>query len=329
VAKSIDAEVITAPILADGHVYLTNLAGTLFSFRQTDGGLAWQSAKNATSSPMVWKGECYFSQREERTGQTGGTPETYQTEQVAVQGAYPNAATRAYLKTVRRADYLDHAKRLRGSPRYVTSAAMDAQVGFASHKGDAQMHLAMRHLGRGNVHEVWSYQGSTPFVHRGRLYSALGDAVQCLDPATREVQWKKHLGAENPGAEMLDNLLTPPSTVNGKLFLGSIHGDVFCLSAETGDEIWRFRVGEAIIFPPAVAKGRAYVPTDKGVLYCLETGDEQDDGWNSGEQRRLTMDWQIETDLGHAYHESGTGNTSSSDTSHWPRPTLTRAVFFL
>src|SRR5262249_20429471 len=95
-----------------------------------------------------------------------------------------------------------------------------------------------------------------------------------------EVVWKKHLGADNPGVEMLDSLLTPPTTVNGKLLLGSINGDVFCLSAATGVAIWRFRISEAMVFPITVAKGRTYNPPHKGVVYCLETGDEEDDGWS-------------------------------------------------
>jgi outer membrane protein assembly factor BamB len=157
---------------------------------------------------------------------------------------------------------------------------MDASVGFAGHKGDAKMHLAMKHLGQGHVHEVWAYQGSKPFIYRGRLYSALGDTVHCVDPATEETYWKKQLASGGPREEMLDSLLTPPVTVNGKLFLGSILGDLYCLSAETGDELWRFRVDEAIVFQPAVVGGRVYIPTDGGSLYCVETGDARDDGWS-------------------------------------------------
>jgi outer membrane protein assembly factor BamB len=274
----IEAEVITAPVLADGQIYLTNLAGTLFSFRQQDGTQLLRAAKDATSSPMIWDRQCYFSQRREKTSQAGGKAETYQTEHVAARGIDPDGLTQTFAETARRADYLDHAKRMRGSPAYRASAFLDAKVGFAAHKGDAKMFLAMKHLGRGHVHEVWSYQGSKPFIHRGRLYSALGDKVQCLDPVSRQLYWERRLGADK-GHEVLDNVLTPPATVNGKLFLGSISGDVYCLSAKSGDLIWAFRVDEAVVFPPAVAAGRVYIPTASGTLYCLETQDPADDGW--------------------------------------------------
>jgi outer membrane protein assembly factor BamB len=275
----IDCEVITAPVLADDHIYLTNLQGTLLCFRAEGGALVWRAAKDATSSPMVWNRECYFSQRREESKGTEANREQYQTECVAARGVESDAATHAYAGTVRVAHYLDHAKRMTGSLRYRTSAMMDAKVGFSAHKGDAKMHLAMKHLGRGHVHEVWAYQGSKPFIHRGRLYSALGDSLHCLDPVTREVCWKKRLGTNLSEGEMLDSVLTPPATVNGKLFISSIYGDIYCLAAASGDELWTARVGEAIVFPPAVARGRIYIPTDGGNLYCLETGDEGDDGW--------------------------------------------------
>jgi outer membrane protein assembly factor BamB len=272
----IDAEVITAPVLADGHVYLTNLAGTMFCFRQQDGALQWRVPKDATSSPVVHDGECYFSQRREVSlGQAG----RQQTEHVAGRGAAADAETWCCEGTARPADYLDIVKRARGSPRYAASAALDACVGFSGHKGDAQIEIAMRHLGKGHVHGVWAYQGSKPFLRHGRLYSAQGDTVFCVDPVTHEVHWKRRLGPESPG-DVLDSVLTPPATVNGKLFLGSILGDVYCLGAATGDELWSVRVGEAVVFQPAVARGRVYVPTDSGSLFCLETGDAHDDGWH-------------------------------------------------
>jgi outer membrane protein assembly factor BamB len=274
----IDAEVITAPVLHDGQVYLTNLAGTLFSFRQKDGAPLLRAMKDATSSPMIWNRECYFSQRREQTTQAGDKPETYQTEHVVARGIDPDGSTQTFAKSARRADYLDHIKRMRGSPVYQASASLDAKVGFAGHKGDAKMFLAMKHLGRGHVHEIWSYQGSKPFIHRGCLYSAAGDTVQSLDPVSREVHWERRLGSDR-GDQILDNVLTPPATVNGKLFLGSIFGEVYCLSAESGDLIWQFKLDEAIAFPPAVAGGRVYVPTNGGNLYCVETGDPRDDGW--------------------------------------------------
>jgi outer membrane protein assembly factor BamB len=48
---------------------------------------------------------------------------------------------------------------------------------------------------------------------------------------------------------------------------------------ESGKTLWTATVGDPVAFQPAVAKGRVYVSTSAGNLYCLETGDEKDDGW--------------------------------------------------
>ncbi|MBI3468067.1 MAG: PQQ-binding-like beta-propeller repeat protein, partial [Planctomycetes bacterium] len=76
-----------------------------------------------------------------------------------------------------------------------------------------------------------------------------------------------------------DSVLTPPAIVNDKVFIGTVYGEVCCLSADTGAVLWSANVGEPIIFQPVVAQGRVYVGTNSGNLFCLETGDACDDGW--------------------------------------------------
>ena len=80
-------------------------------------------------------------------------------------------------------------------------------------------------------------------------------------------------------AEVLDNLLTPPVVVNGNLFVGTILGEVCCLSAEAGEVLWRDALDEPVIFQPAVVGGRVYAATSAGSLFGIETGDPHDDGW--------------------------------------------------
>jgi outer membrane protein assembly factor BamB len=123
------------------------------------------------------------------------------------------------------------------------------------------MDQARQHLGHGHVSGLWAYQGSKPFVWRGRLYSAVGDTIHCADPRTQKVFWKKRLYERPDEAEVLDNVLTPPVVVNGKLFVGTILGEVCCLSAEAGEVLWRDALGEPVIFQPAVVGGRVYAAT--------------------------------------------------------------------
>jgi outer membrane protein assembly factor BamB len=142
------------------------------------------------------------------------------------------------------------------------------------------MHQARLHLGHGTVTGVWSYQGSKPFLWGGRLYSAMGDTLKCVDPSGEAVLWQRPLHPREAGEpEVLDSLVTPPALVNGKALVGTGKGEVICLSAASGERLWSANVGEPILFQPAVARGRVYVGTYAGSLVCLETGDEDDDGW--------------------------------------------------
>ena len=277
--QRLNGEIITAPVLADGHLYLATLDGTLCCFRRDNGTPLWQEAKRATSAPIVWKGKCYFSQRREVPPERGSGAGPEQTEHVASRGMEATAETVTFPCTGTPSSYLDYAKRRGKSPHDLACLLRDAGVGFAAYKGHAKMAQAMHNLGKGHVSAVWAHQGSRPVLWRGRMYSALGDALHCVDPETRAPYWKKTLQEASGKAELLDSLLTPPVLVNGKVFLGTLDGEVCCLSAATGDLLWRVRVGEPVLFQPAVARGRVYVTTQAGSLFCLETGDPGDDGW--------------------------------------------------
>jgi outer membrane protein assembly factor BamB len=108
----------------------------------------------------------------------------------------------------------------------------------------------------------------------------MGDTLTCVDPKTEKVLWKKQIAPrKNEGGQLLNAHLTPPVTVNDRVFLGTGDGQVVCLSASDGEILWTADIGEPIAFQPAVAKGRIYVSAGDGDLYCMETGDEKDDGW--------------------------------------------------
>ncbi|MFO0891709.1 MAG: PQQ-binding-like beta-propeller repeat protein [Isosphaeraceae bacterium] len=280
--QPIAGELITAPVIAEGFVHFATLEGTLHRVRAEDGRVEWAEKKNATSSPVVWEGDCYFSQREERPD--GATPGAFVQSEHLSRRTAQEAAYRAYAATSRKADYLDYVKRRSSSARYAASARRDAGVGFAASKGDAKMYQAQMNLGTEHVHGVWAYQGSKPFVSKGRLYAAHGDIVSSADPRSDAVYWKTSPTADGSAppdaeAELLDSPLTPPAIVNGKLFFGSVLGAVHCLSAESGATLWTVPVGEPVVFQPAVVDGRVYLGTDSGSLICLETGDPGDDGW--------------------------------------------------
>jgi Ca-activated chloride channel family protein len=277
--RPIAGEVITAPVLADGNVYLATLEGSLYCFRQDDGERLWQEAKNATSSPVVWKGECYFSRRQEVPLEQAGRQRSYQTEKLSTRGTAADAGSRDYASSESRADWLDYNMRKFRSPVEAEYELHDTHVGFQFSKGDSKMGQAQSNLGHGTVAGLWAYQGSKPFAAHGRLYSGMGAQLRCVDPVGDAVVWERSLSRDGGADPVLDSALTPPALVNGKVFLGTIHGEVICLAAHSGDVLWRADLGEPVVFQPAVAGGRVYAPTSQGSLFCLETGDPADDGW--------------------------------------------------
>jgi Ca-activated chloride channel family protein len=299
--RPIPAEIITAPVIAGHKIYVATVEGTLTCFHEQDGKVAWAEKKNATSSPMVWKGHCFYSRREavQTTGK-GGKKVAQQMEVLAAQRVAPATGPAGiggtgvggfgglagfggglggvnFDSTKRTADYLDAAKRRAESRQEKMNKGADAGVGFAAAPAAAQLGAAAMNLGQLSVCGVWSYQGSRPFAYQGKIYSSMGDAVQCLDPKTDKMLWKKAL--HKAKGQLVDAAVTPPALVNGKVFLGTTGGQVVCLSAADGKVLWQATVGEPIVFQPAVAGGRVYVSTSTGSLYCLETGDAADDGW--------------------------------------------------
>jgi len=61
--RRIDADVITAPVIAGESVYFSTMEGTVYRFRARDGQLQWSRALEATSAPAVFQDRLYVAQR--------------------------------------------------------------------------------------------------------------------------------------------------------------------------------------------------------------------------------------------------------------------------
>jgi len=274
--RPISSEIITAPVIEEKRVYVATVDGSLFSFDRRDGAQVFQEAKNATSAPAVWNGQCYFSRREQSTVIANGRQAQQQNEIFAARSVAPAAPIKDMEPTRQKADYLDYDKR-KVSHAEVASQAMDSSVGFGGSKGSANVHAMRSNLGQASVHGVWEYQGSKSFVDQGMLFSSMGAKVMSVDPKTDKVVWTRTL---NDGKEILNSELTPPAIVNGKVFVGTRTGEVMALSEKTGEVIWKVKIGEPVVFQPAVVLGHVYVSTASGTIFCLNTGDPRDDGWS-------------------------------------------------
>jgi outer membrane protein assembly factor BamB len=318
----IAGEIIAAPVIEGRNVLAATVGGTLYCFNSDSGELVWvEKEQNATSSPTLWNGHCWFSRRLEEIASSAGPHTAQQTEHVARRELDADGVVYDLAVTSRPADYLDFAKG-RGIPPYkvrqLTSARRGAGAASSGSRAgasatgsdqgplyfsDASSGSSRRttigvtgkspevNLGLFGLTGVWSYQGSRPLFYEGRLYTAMGDSLLCVDPVAEKVLWKKDLrgaaSAEPPSRlqklpppfQLSAPPVTQPVLVNHKVFVGTSYGEIVCFAATDGKMLWKATVGSPVEGQLIVAGGRVYAVTSSGTLYCLETGDPKDDGW--------------------------------------------------
>ncbi|MBI4600534.1 MAG: PQQ-binding-like beta-propeller repeat protein [Planctomycetes bacterium] len=264
------ADVISAPVVAEGSVYACTVDGTLYRIDRERGERLWSIPHQATSAPWIHRGRIYMSLREEANAEG---------ERLAVE-AFSTVCLSDGLRRAARAFSRRKAKYFRREEEEAARsyyARHDAMVGFASAPSSAKLHLAKQNLGAGRVASVWTFQGSRPEVFDDGIFGALDDVVQRVDLETRKPLWRSRLQLEEGG--LLGRALSPPALTSSRLYVTSALGDLVVLDRATGDELWAVNVGEPILSQPAAAEGKVFVGTAGGTLYAFETGDPDPAGW--------------------------------------------------
>jgi len=114
---------------------------------------------------------------------------------------------------------------------------------------------------------------SSPTVAYGKVYIGEGlhhdfdCKLYCIDKDSGELVWEK---------PTTSHVESTPFIADNKVFFGAGEDGVYCLDANTGDEIWHYQ-GVHVDSSPAVWLGGVYFGTAYGefAIYCLEaeTGD--------------------------------------------------------
>jgi len=66
-----------------------------------------------------------------------------------------------------------------------------------------------------------------------------------------------------------DDVFSSPAVADGKVYVGSMDRNVYCLNASTGDFIWNYTTGSSVLSSPAVADGKVYVGSEDGKVYAF------------------------------------------------------------
>jgi len=117
---------------------------------------------------------------------------------------------------------------------------------------------------------------STPAIHNGRVYVAIGQSpvhgpgqgvLSCVDGATGEFVWQnRDVGRTLSEAAIHDGLVYLPD------YAGMLH----CIDAETGKTVWQHEVGRLWSASAAVADGRVFLGTERMAFWTLRAGREKE-----------------------------------------------------
>jgi len=119
----------------------------------------------------------------------------------------------------------------------------------------------------------------SPRAAGGRVFVGLGNgrlmegakppatprgAVVCLDEATGDVRWR---------FDAKDAVFQQPTVDGDRVYFGSRDGNLYCVRADDGGQVYQVSMGGPVIAPPTVADGKVYTVTVGGLLRCLDAAD--------------------------------------------------------
>jgi eukaryotic-like serine/threonine-protein kinase len=120
---------------------------------------------------------------------------------------------------------------------------------------------------------VWG----APSSAAGRVYIGIGTGnfeasdpaprgeVWCLEAATGDIVWQFK--------DVADGVLSAVALAGGRAVFGARSGVCHALDAATGEALWSYETGGAILATPAVTTTHVIVGSDDGILRCLDLVD--------------------------------------------------------
>ena len=266
--KGLTADAISSPVVEGGKVYVATRDGAIsvFDFHGTP---VWSYQASATSAPTIAANAMCFS-----------------AWNVNARLGFEETLCHVAFDSQNKVDHL-------AGPfpaRYFIEPAAGAKAGTSIEDGGrgdgagAAPVIPMVAQSMPALRGPSSYLGARPTIVDQTAYVVLGDHLVCWDLKQNKANWSEKIigkaDSPTPGGQGQPPL-TPPAYANGKLYLGSVWGDVLCVDALTGALKWRYRLagGQSINAQIVLDHGRAYTTTTKGLLICLDALDPAATGW--------------------------------------------------
>ncbi len=277
--KPISGDVITAPVIEGGRIYLTCFDGRSYCFEAADGTEIWTENNRGTSAPLVVGDRLVMTEKQDATTAPGAAPRApFEMLRSRRKGSGADGGEHE-IYVAKMAAYMARA-RSGGSPVMGDVAqSLDAGVGFSSAPSSAKLAKAAAHLGVAHVAAAWAFQGSRPAYRKGRVYNAQGRHVHCAEDADGRGRavWE----AEARGSKVCadDQMFLPPAIAGDRIYLCSVYGHVLSIDPDVGEVDLLYDLGRPLCAQPCVAKGSLYLASAVGELIRLATGREDADGW--------------------------------------------------
>ena len=284
-ATRLDHDVVSAPVVAEGKVYLSTFDGMVWCIDPESGRVQWSQQLQATSAPWVYQGDVFVAHREDapRGARQPGDPERTCPPE-ATTGPEPRAprertsrmdAVAGSLKRSYSSKAAAYLAKGSGHLRKQAYHQADSSVGFSQVPDSAKLHVAEDLIGEGLVSRAWRFQGSRPVVVNGILYDTTGDRLESSDARTGEVLWSWHDAQAVEG----ERRLTPPAVANGRVWAGTWDGRIISWDALLGEVRWAVKVGAPCHWQPVVNDGWVYAGLEDSSLIGFATGDPLDTDW--------------------------------------------------
>jgi len=127
--------------------------------------------------------------------------------------------------------------------------------------------------------KIWNFTtgyevASSVAVVNSKVYTGADDGnIYCLDATTGAQLWKTYAGGVTKcllGAGGYMSIEPPvrssPMVLNNKVYVGALDGNLYCLDANTGTQIWKFITQGPIQGTPTIVNGMIYFDSETGGL---------------------------------------------------------------